>query len=99
MLNGELRTTDLRAVNLGIEEFVDHSYYRQWDGNRVRTDPDGGPLSPFHPWNKETIPDPSKPSWKEKYSWSTAPRWDREPMELGAARPTLGDGSRRQDLE
>ncbi len=83
LVNGELRTTRLAAVNLGIEEFVDHSYYRRWEGQRFASDPQGAPLSPFHPWNKQTLPDPTKRSWKEKYTWATAPRWDREPMESG----------------
>ncbi len=48
------------------------------------TDPAGNPLSPYHPWNKETIPKPGGTNWKEKYSWSTAPRWDRLAMETGA---------------
>ena len=47
------------------------------------TDPAGNPLSPNHPWNKQTIPKPQSTSWKEKYSWSTAPRWDRMAMETG----------------
>ena len=42
------------------------------------------PLSPNHPWNKETIPKPGKQSWKDRYSWDTAPTWDRMPMEAGA---------------
>jgi hydrogenase large subunit len=83
VVDGELRTTRLADINLGIEEFVDHAYYQQWEGHRFPTDPNGAPLSPFHPWNKETIPDPSKRSWREKYTWGTAPRWDREPMESG----------------
>ncbi|HEV2125994.1 MAG TPA: nickel-dependent hydrogenase large subunit, partial [Chloroflexota bacterium] len=66
-----------------IEEFVDHAYYRQWEGSRFPTDPSGAPLSPFHPWNKQTVPDPTKRNWREKYTWATAPRWDREPMESG----------------
>ncbi|MBK6799712.1 MAG: nickel-dependent hydrogenase large subunit [Acidobacteria bacterium] len=37
----------------------------------------------WHPWNKETILLPSRMNLKERYSWSTAPRWDREPMETG----------------
>src|SRR5262249_60667896 len=45
--------------------------------------PQGSPLSPLHPWNKVTIPDPSELNWKGKYSWATAPRWDCEPMETG----------------
>ncbi len=50
---------------------------------RYQTDPLGAPLSPYHMWNKETIPKPGKTSWKEKYSWATAPRWDRTAMETG----------------
>ncbi|MBA2439124.1 MAG: nickel-dependent hydrogenase large subunit, partial [Thermoleophilaceae bacterium] len=48
------------------------------------TDPAGNPLSPYHPWNKVTIPKPTGTNWKEKYSWATAPRWDRQTMETGA---------------
>jgi hydrogenase large subunit len=83
LVSGELRTTRLVDLNLGIEEFVDHAYYQPWEHHRIPTDPQGAPLSPFHPWNKETIPDPGKRSWKEKYTWGTAPRWDRETMESG----------------
>ena len=84
VVGGELRTTRLNQVNAGIEEFVDHSFYEDWtDGLEPAGAPDGTPLSPFHPWNKRTIPRPEKRSWKERYSWSTAPRWDREPMEAG----------------
>ncbi len=83
VVNGELRTTRLTDLNLGIEEFVAHSFYKQWEGNRLRNDPLGSPLSPFHPWNKQTIPDPAERNWKEKYSWGTAPRWDCEAMESG----------------
>ena len=83
VVEGELRTTRLTDLNLGIEEFVEHAYYRRWEGDRFQTDPQGAPLSPFHPWNKETVPDPAKRSWKEKYTWATAPRWDRVPVETG----------------
>lgn len=83
IVKGELRTTRLDALNLGIEEFVDHSYYKHWEGHRFPQDPAGAPLSPFHPWNKQTIPSPTGRNWKEKYTWGTAPRWDREPMEAG----------------
>ncbi len=83
MVNGELRTTRLTDLNLGMEEFVDRSYYDHWEGHRFREDPSGAPLSPYHPWNKQTIPDPKRRSWKEKYTWGTAPRWDRVAMETG----------------
>ena len=84
VVDGELVTTRLNQVNVGIEEFVDHSFYEQWsDGESPASAPDGSPLSPYHPWNKRTIPRPEKRSWKDRYSWSTAPRWDRKPMETG----------------
>jgi hydrogenase large subunit len=84
VVDGRLRTTRLRQLNLGIEEFVDHSFYEHWtDGSGPGSAPDGAPLSPFHPWNKRTVARPEGRNWKERYSWATAPRWDREPMESG----------------
>jgi hydrogenase large subunit len=87
IVEGKLLTTDLHAINIGIEEFVEHSYYEEWAGNgqkqKFPTDPAGKPLSPFHPWNKITKPRPQGQSWKEKYTWDTAPRWDRQSMEAG----------------
>jgi hydrogenase large subunit len=91
IVDGELVTTKLSQMNIGVEEFVEHSFYEDWtngngngNGHRFETDPLGNPLSPYHPWNKETIPKPGGTNWKDKYSWSTAPRWDRMAMETGA---------------
>ena len=91
LVDGELVTTSLQMLNAGVEEFVEHSFYEEWTGNgngnsnyQFPTDPAGNPLSPYHPWNKQTIPKPTGTNWKEKYSWSTAPRWDRQAMETGA---------------
>ncbi len=81
IINGELVTTKLQALNIGIEEFVEHSYYETWDSPRFENDPAGNPISPHHMWNKQTKPHPSGQNWREKYSWSTAPRWDRRVME------------------
>ena len=87
IVEGKLVTTDLQTINLGLEEFVEHSYYDEWAGNgqlqHFPTDPAGLPLSPYHPWNKVTKPKPSGQSWKEKYTWDTTPRWDRLSMEAG----------------
>lgn len=83
IIDGELRTTRLQDINIGLEEFIDHSYYEPWHDYRMPTDPLGAPLSPYHPWNKETKPKPSGQNWKEKYTWDTAPRWDRLSMESG----------------
>jgi hydrogenase large subunit len=88
IVDGELVTTSMTQLNLGVEEFVEHSFYEEWtdgsNGVRFEADPLGNPLSPYHPWNKETVPKPQATSWKEKYSWSTSPRWDRRAMETGA---------------
>lgn len=83
MINGELRTTRLSDLNIGFEEFVEHSYYENWTQAPFESDQLGSPLSPLHPWNKETLARPAGRNWEEKYSWSTAPRWDREVMESG----------------
>ena len=86
ILDGELKTTRLTDVNMGIEEFVEHSYYDDWTTSgppRFATDPLGNPISPYHAWNKETIPRPQGKNFKEKYSWDCAPRWDRQVMETG----------------
>ena len=88
IMDGELVTTNLHNINMGLEEFVEHSYYDEWTGSGQRqhysSDPVGKPLSPYHPWNKITKPRPRGQNWKEKYTWDTAPRWDRQSMEAGA---------------
>jgi hydrogenase large subunit len=83
---GELRTQRLTDINIGIEEFVDHSYLGKPDAEAdppVPADPLSEPLSPHHPWNRQAIPLPAARDWRGRYSWSAAPRWDREPMETG----------------
>jgi len=86
LIDGELVTTNLHHINMGMEEFVEHSYYEGWedDGVPYRTDPAGNPISPNHPWNKETKPRSDTRSWKDRYTWSTAARWDRQTIEAGA---------------
>jgi len=88
IVDGELVTTSLHNINVGLEEFIDTSYYDDWtDGGkkgRYPTDPAGNPMSPFNPWNKVTKPRPQGQNWREKYTWDTAPRWDRQSMEAGA---------------
>lgn len=83
ILNGGLMTTSLPDINARVEEFVTHSFYEDWtaDGRRI-----ANPLAVGnnHPANKETIPRPSDPNLSGKYSWSTAPRWDRNAMDTGA---------------
>jgi len=84
VVNGKLVTTRLTDINVGLEEFVEHSYYEKWEDYPFKTDPLGNPLSPNHPWNKTTIPRPGSQNWKERYSWSTTPTWDRQTFEAGA---------------
>ncbi|GAC1329846.1 MAG: nickel-dependent hydrogenase large subunit [Candidatus Dormibacteria bacterium] len=88
IVDGKLVTTKLTQLNMGLEEFVSHSFYEEWVGEngaaKFPTDPVGNPLSPYHMWNKETIPKPGKTSWKDRYTWDTAPRWDRLAMETGS---------------
>ena len=84
VIDGKLVTTRLQDINVGLEEFVEHSFYEQWDDYPFKTDPLGAPLSPYHPWNKTTIPRPGGQNWKERYSWGTTPTWDRKTFEAGA---------------
>jgi hydrogenase large subunit len=84
VIDGQLVTTRLTALNAGLEEFVERSYYDPWSGRPFAADPLGNPLSPYHPWNKETRPKPVGQNWKEKYSWACSPRWDRQAFEAGA---------------
>jgi hydrogenase large subunit len=86
IVDGKLVTTKLTQVNMGVEEFIEHSFYEDWTKTtppRFTTDMLGNPLSPYHAWNKVTIPRAEGRSFKEKYSWDTAPRWDRLSMETG----------------
>jgi len=88
VLDGKLVTTSLHTINAGLEEFIEHSYYEDWvkggQTQKFKTDELGNPLSPYHMWNKETLPKPQGRSWREKYSWATSPRWDRQVVEAGA---------------
>jgi hydrogenase large subunit len=83
MIDGELKSSRFHDINTGLEEFVEHSYYENWSSRRFQEDELGQPLSPHHPWNKETKPKPGPQSWKDRYSWGTSPRWDRQVVEAG----------------
>jgi hydrogenase large subunit len=87
IIEGRLVTTKLTDINIGMEEFIEHSFYDDWTKvgpQRYRTDPLGNPLSPYHAWNKTTLPKPTGTNFREKYTWDTAPRWDRQVVETGA---------------
>ncbi len=97
MVDGRLRTTNLHQVDSGVEEYVAHSFYEDWSGGGYDSDPAGNRVSARHPWNKQTLPEPAGPNLDGKYSWSTAPRWDRLPMETGAgARMWITSSARKQ---
>jgi len=87
IIEGKLVTTKLTDINIGMEEFIEHSFYDDWTKTgpqRYQTDPLGNPLSPYHAWNKTTLPKPTGTNFKERYTWCTAPRWDRQVVETGA---------------
>ena len=86
LVDGKLVTTNLTDINMGFEEFVEHSFYEDWTrsgAQKFSTDPLGNPISPYHPWNKTTIPKPTATNFRDKYTWDTSPRWDRKVIETG----------------
>ena len=58
VIDGELVTTSLVEINLGIRILLGSSYYDGWDEGEtfVKTDPLGNPVDKLHPWNQTTIP-------------------------------------------
>ncbi len=75
IINGEVITNDLVEIHLGVQEFVSHSFYEDWDSAEIEKDPLGNDVALNHPWNKDTRASPSEIKWDERYSWVTSPRW------------------------
>jgi hydrogenase large subunit len=76
VIDGKMITNDLVEINLGINEFVTHSYYDETKRTEIASDPLGNRLSKDHPWNEETPPRPGKEKdWDNKYTWAKTPRW------------------------
>jgi hydrogenase large subunit len=78
IVDGELVTTDLVDINLGIRILLGSSYYQDWEGEEtfVTRDPLGNPVDRRHPWNQTTLPRPQKRDLEGgKYSWVMSPRW------------------------
>jgi len=78
VVDGELVTTDLVEINLGIRILLGSSYYDDWQSEEtfVSHDPLGNPVDKRHPWNQTTIPKPQKRNLPEgPYSWVMSPRW------------------------
>ena len=78
VVDGELVTTNLVDINLGIRILLGSSYYDDWVSEEtfVPKDPLGNPVDQRHPWNQTTIPKPQKRDLDGgNYSWVMSPRW------------------------
>jgi hydrogenase large subunit len=77
VVDGELITTDLVDINLGLRILLGSSYYQDWVNEEpfVTHDPLGNPVDMRHPWNQTTLPEPRKRDFDDKYSWVMSPRW------------------------
>ncbi len=77
VIDGELVTTDLVEINLGLRVLLGSSFYDDWQGSEtfVTTDPLGNPVDQRHPWNQTTIPKRQKRDFKGNYTWVMSPRW------------------------
>ena len=78
VVDGELVTTNLVDINLGIRILLGSSYYEDWQNEEtfVDKDPLGNPVDKRHPWNQTTLPKPQKRDLDGgNYSWVMSPRW------------------------
>ena len=77
VIDGELLTTDLVDINLGIRILLGSSHYQDWVNEEpfVTHDPLGNPVDIRHPWNQTTLPAPGRRDFGGKYSWVMSPRW------------------------
>ncbi|MGH8889508.1 MAG: nickel-dependent hydrogenase large subunit [Acidothermaceae bacterium] len=77
VVDGQLVTTDLVDINLGIRILLGSSFYKDWatEAPFVTKDPLGNPIDMRHPWNQTTLPDPQKRDFDGNYSWVMSPRW------------------------
>jgi hydrogenase large subunit len=77
IVDGELLTTNLVDINLGIRILLGSSFYQDWvnEAPFVTEDPLGNPVDIRHPWNQTTLPEPQKRDFGGNYSWVMSPRW------------------------
>ena len=77
VVDGQLVTTNLVDINLGLRILLGSSYYEDWENKEtfVTRDPLGNPVDKHHPWNQTTIPKPQKRNFADKYTWVMSPRW------------------------
>jgi hydrogenase large subunit len=91
VVDGQLATTSLVDINLGIRILLGSSYYDSWENAEtfVSRDPLGNPVDRNHPWNQTTLPKPQKRAFGDKYTWVMSPRWydkrtgDHLPLDTG----------------
>ena len=79
VVDGELITTDLVEINLGMRILLGSSFYDDWaEGETFVThDPLGNPVDQRHPWNQTTSPRPQRRNLEPggHYTWVMSPRW------------------------
>src|ERR1700716_3236905 len=77
VVDGQLITTDLVEINLGIRILLGSSFYDDWQDQEtfVERDPLGNPIDKRHPWNQTTLPKPQKRDFGSRYTWVMSPRW------------------------
>ncbi len=78
VVDGQLVTTNLVDINLGLRILLGSSYYEDWQETGevfVPKDPLGNPVDKRHPWNQTTVPKPQKRNFSGNYSWVMSPRW------------------------
>src|SRR5437763_4438271 len=78
VVDGQLVTTDLVDINLGIRILLGSSFYDNWHDTGetfVSHDPLGNPVDKRHPWNQTTTPRPQKRDFNGNYTWVMSPRW------------------------
>jgi hydrogenase large subunit len=77
IVDGQLVTTSLVDINLGIRILLGSSFYQDWvnEAPFVTEDPLGNPVDIRHPWNQTTLPEPQKRDFGGNYSWVMSPRW------------------------
>jgi len=78
IVDGELVTTSLVDINVGLRILLGSSYYEDWTNEErfVDRDPLGNEIDQRHPWNQTTIPRPQRRDLEGgNYSWVMSPRW------------------------
>jgi hydrogenase large subunit len=89
VVDGQLVTSDLVKINLGIRILLGSSFYDDWDDQKMYVTHDelGNPVDRRHPWNQHTIPRPQKRDFDRNYTWVMSPRWfdgkDYLPLDTG----------------